>query len=312
MKPLSIFLKSSFLTFFLTFSHLIATGQYGMEVAPRVSPKKGTYHKIAYTKINVIYSSPSVKGRQIWGDLVPYDEVWRAGANNATTIEFSHDVEINGQPLSAGKYGYFIIPKEYDKWVLIFNKIHDQWGAFNYSETEDILRVNSLPIRTEFSEELVYTVENKGPEYGIVFLNWGLYKIGFEVKTNHLNLVKEALENSYSTAQDQLKWVSYVEAANYLVEQKAFPELAMEWLNKAEKEAATLKEWSPNFMPKEFILGHLNWLKAQLFAEKGDFNSALKSVEKMKSFEGNYLFYPTQNEPQKIDEKVAGWETEGN
>src|SRR5512146_2489926 len=95
----------------------------------RISPKASVSQTIGFTDVTISYSRPGVKARKIWGDLVPYDKVWRAGANEATKITFSTDVMVEGKKLSAGSYGFFVIPGK-KEWTLIFNKVADQWGAF--------------------------------------------------------------------------------------------------------------------------------------------------------------------------------------
>ncbi|MCF6280002.1 MAG: DUF2911 domain-containing protein [Flavobacteriaceae bacterium] len=127
------------------------------------SPEKQANGSINGTKITIDYSSPKVKERVIYGDLVPYGEVWRAGANKNTTIEFSNDVKVNGQELSAGKYGFFIIPNTNKGWELIFSKKADGWGSFSYSESKDALRIETKVQDNEKpQEELLYKVIDKG------------------------------------------------------------------------------------------------------------------------------------------------------
>lgn len=282
--------------------------QFGMDVSPRESQRCGIYQTIGYTEIEIKYSSPFVKGRKIWGDLVPFDQVWRAGANNATTISFSDDVEINGHPLPAGKYSYFIIPKAEKRWELIFNKIHDQWGAFKYDAREDILRVETLPVKNAFHENLIYTVETRSPEFGQVFLNWDQLKVGFEVKTNHLEVIKKAVVKAYDKALPLIKWVAYVEGADYLIKHNADKALIENWVKKAEDELAlTGDKWEPEYLPKEYISGHLFWLRATLLADKKKYKEALALANKMKALEAGYLFYPTQKEAYKIDEQMEDW-----
>lgn len=113
--------------------------------------------------VEIKYSSPAVKGRKVWGDLVPYGEVWRTGANEATTFEISRDILLNGQRLPAGKYALFTIPGE-KTWTLIFNKESSQWGAYNYKESMDALRVTNIKPKkaSVFSERLEFTVSPKG------------------------------------------------------------------------------------------------------------------------------------------------------
>lgn len=128
------------------------------------SPAKTAEGEINGAKITINYSSPAVKGRTIWGDLVPMGEVWRAGANDATTIEFSKDVKIQGKDLPAGKYSFFIIPGEMES-TFIFNKVAKQWGAYTYDESEDALRVTVPFTKTSTLEErLVYEVTKTGFE----------------------------------------------------------------------------------------------------------------------------------------------------
>lgn len=123
------------------------------------SPRKQTEGKINSVTISIDYGSPYVKGRVIWGKLEKYNKVWRAGANENTTISFDKDVKIQGKNLPAGKYGFFIIPKENSNWTIIFNKENSNWGSSKYKEKEDALRVELQPIFVnENQEQLLYTV----------------------------------------------------------------------------------------------------------------------------------------------------------
>lgn len=127
------------------------------------SPRKDVKGSVNGIQITIDYGAPSVKGRKIWGGLEKYGQVWRAGANENTTIAFDKDVKINGKPLAAGKYGFFIIPNESGEWVAIFNKKNDAWGSYSYSEAEDALRVMVKPeFDDEVQEQLMYGVDNSG------------------------------------------------------------------------------------------------------------------------------------------------------
>ena len=128
--------------------------------------------------LDLQYGSPSVKGRKIWGDLVPFDAVWRTGANEATTFEISHDAMVEGQLLKAGRYSLFTIPTN-GEWTLIFNKVADQWGAYNYNEAEDALRVTISPqTREELAERLFIDIDDNGK----VSIVWEHLEIAFQVK----------------------------------------------------------------------------------------------------------------------------------
>ena len=122
------------------------------------------------------YGRPKVKDRKIWGGLVPWDQVWRTGADEATTISFDGDVKIEGEMLSAGHYALFTVPGM-DSWTLIFNKTPDQWGAFSYDESEDALRVEVTPVAADHVEELTFEVEGNA-----VVLRWEKLAVSFGVE----------------------------------------------------------------------------------------------------------------------------------
>ena len=141
------------------------------------SPPETASGKINQATITINYGSPSVKGREIWGKLVPFDKVWRAGANEATTFETDKEVTIEGSKLPAGKYSFFVIPNE-KECILIFSKQQKQWGAYEYKEKEDQLRVKVTPKpKAESTEKLVYTISSDA-----VVLTWDKWDISFKVK----------------------------------------------------------------------------------------------------------------------------------
>jgi hypothetical protein len=152
----------------------------------RISPKAFIMQTIGLNDVSISYSRPGVKGRKIWGGLVPYDKVWRAGANEATKFIFTSDVLINGEKLPAGAYSFFAIPTKTD-WTLIFNKVADQWGAFEYNQAEDAMRFTVKPQQTEFNEWLEYTfsdmkVNKDGKNSAVVNLIWEKLKVPFTVE----------------------------------------------------------------------------------------------------------------------------------
>lgn len=150
-------------TFLLLIAVVSSASAYAQTPKPRVSPPDSVMGTINGAAITIHYSKPSVKGRKIWGGLVPYDSVWRAGANEATTFETNKDIIIVHKQLPAGKYGFFLVPKEKGKWVAVFNKVPNQWGAFKYDKTKDQLRVNinTSPLQNE-QEMLIYKITSNG------------------------------------------------------------------------------------------------------------------------------------------------------
>lgn len=138
---------------------LVSTVSFGQKKSPKTTAE-GTAAK---TTIKIDYCSPRVRDRVIYGNLVPYNKVWRAGANENTTVEFNKDVKINGESLSAGKYGFFIIPAEDDKWTIIFSTKNDAWGSSSYKTEEDALRLTvNASSSKESTENLTFSINSKG------------------------------------------------------------------------------------------------------------------------------------------------------
>ena len=147
----------------------------------RISPKAEVMQTVGFTEIRIDYSRPGVKGREIWGKLVSYDAVWRAGANEATKITFSTDVIVEGKKLKKGSYSFFAIPGK-NQWTLIFNKVADQWGAFEYNESEDALRVKVKTEKATWQEWLSYTINKASDSSAIIRLEWEKIKVPFKVE----------------------------------------------------------------------------------------------------------------------------------
>ncbi|TDE49224.1 DUF2911 domain-containing protein [Flavobacterium sp. GT3P67] len=141
------------------------------------STKEVVSGKINGATISINYGSPSVRAREIWGKLVPFNQVWRAGANDATTFETDKELTIDGSKLPAGKYSFFIIPNE-KECIIIFNKEAKQWGAYKYKEKEDQLRVTvKQQIAKSASEKLVYTIDKNN-----IALSWDNWSIPISVQ----------------------------------------------------------------------------------------------------------------------------------
>jgi len=137
------------------------------------SPRKQSTGEVAGAKIEVDYGAPSVRGRVIFGDLVKFDNVWRAGANENTTMSFSKDVKINGKSLPAGKYGFFMIPRKSGDWDLIFSKKNDAWGSNGYTEDNDQVRVQVTAKNTDTSVEMMrFVVTESGIQFAWDKTSW--------------------------------------------------------------------------------------------------------------------------------------------
>ena len=177
---MKLFYSSMFLLIlFVLFTKSIEAQNIKQEL--RISPKAEVMQTVGFTEIRIVYSRPGVKGREIWGKLVSYDAVWRAGANEATKITFSTDVIVEGKKLKKGSYSFFAIPGK-NQWTLIFNKVADQWGAFEYNESEDALRVKVKTEKATWQEWLSYTINKASDSSAIIRLEWEKIKVPFKVE----------------------------------------------------------------------------------------------------------------------------------
>ncbi|MFH5831045.1 DUF2911 domain-containing protein [Halalkalibaculum sp. DA384] len=177
------FLVSVSLSFALMFAFAYsASAQERATNEARVSPNASVSQTIGTTQVTITYGRPSVKGRQVFGGLEPYGSVWRTGANEATTIRFSDDVLIEGEPLQAGTYGLFTVPGE-DEWVVIFNNVPNQWGAFDYDSSEDALRVKVSPEEAHHIEQLMFYFEDVTSDSGTAVVHWSTIKVPFTIES---------------------------------------------------------------------------------------------------------------------------------
>jgi Protein of unknown function (DUF2911) len=180
---------------FILFLSFITSAQTQQAKKPRPSLKAGVFQRIGIdTDIHISYSRPGVKGRKIWGGLVPYGMApgdneshgkpfpWRGGANECTTIDFNKDVLIDGHKLPAGKYSMQFIPSP-KEWVVIFNKDTTLWGSFNYDQKDDALRINVKPIKAPFQEWLSYGFNDLAGTSCTAYLWWEKLKIPFKIST---------------------------------------------------------------------------------------------------------------------------------
>ena len=171
------------LLLFITTIFFFSIDGFTQEKEIRISPKAIVKQTVGFTDITIEYGRPGVKGRTIWGGLVPYNAVWRAGANEATKITFSTDIKINGKSLKAGSYSFFTIPTK-NRWTLIFNKVADQWGAFEYNDAEDALRIEVTPEKKNecWQEWLAYTINKSSDNSATIRLEWEKLKVPFKVE----------------------------------------------------------------------------------------------------------------------------------
>ena len=224
----------------------------------RVSQFASVTQTIGVNEVTITYHRPGVKGREIWGKLVPYNEVWRSGANNATVFSFSDDVTINGTTLKAGKYSFFTIPTE-KEWTVIFNSAADQWGAYSYDSTKNVLMFSVMPQQVPHEEWLSYNFSELSATSATAMLRWEKLAIPFTITTNTEENIRKAESNYSNLAAQQAALL-----ARYSFDNKSDYERGMKAIDRA-------IALNPSY-------GNHN-LKAQMLAQQEKYADAVKAGE---------------------------------
>jgi hypothetical protein len=254
---------------------LLASNIFGQLTLPRESQKLEMSQSVGDAKISIVYHRPNVKGRKIFGCstdkvlqqgnntnlpcLVPYGQVWRTGANEATVIEFSGDVTINEQKLPKGKYSLHTIPGE-TEWTIIFSKNWGQWGSFTYDAKDDALRVTAKPVASEFHETMSIEVENVKANSADFYVRWDKISVPFTVNVGDVNarLIEDTRRRMINEP---------VQLANFVLAQK---------MTGSYQDALS---WVENSIKIRETFGNLN-VKARLLAELGKKAEAIATAEK--------------------------------
>jgi tetratricopeptide (TPR) repeat protein len=270
--------------------------------APRQSQRALVSQRLGITDVTVTYHRPLVKGRKIWGDVVPWGQVWRAGANENTVFTVTDPVMIEGQPLPEGSYGVHMIPAE-GSFTVIFSKNWTSWGSFSYDEKEDALRVNVKTAPAEMHEALTYDFDDLKPDSAVVTMRWDKLAVPFKVSVNVVEVTLAGIRNDLRTVPS-FTWQGWNDAAVYCLENKTSYEEALKWIEtsiqneerfenlqtKSKLLAATGKATESDAMMKQALAkataGQLHNYGRQLLGEK-------KTDEAVKVFQSNAQKNPT-------------------
>ena len=191
---------------------------------PQVSQSASVTQTIGTTKMTIEYHRPGVKGRQIWGGLVPYDTPWRMGANEATTLTVSDAVKVEGKELPAGKYSFFAIPGK-EMWTLIINKDPEQWGAYGYDQAKDALRVEVKPAAAPHTEWMRLTIAPTSPTSANVTMNWEKLAVSMKVDVDVKSIVWKNVDTTLAT--------SYGSAAGWALDSGERLDDGLAWIDKS-------------------------------------------------------------------------------
>ncbi len=237
---------------------LIILSSSGLIFAQITQPPSGDNQKAVVTQyigsivhVTITYNSPDItspsgKDRtgKIWGQLVPQGltdlgfglqnpSPWRAGANENTTVKFSHDVLVQGEPLAAGTYGLHVIVEESGPWTIIFSNNSTAWGSYFYDDAEDELRVQVTPEKSEFHEWLTYEFIDRQPNFTVAALKWENIQLPFRIEVSdmddlYVNTIRKELQSSPG-----FTWINWVTAVNYCLQNDLNLEEALQWAETA-------------------------------------------------------------------------------
>jgi tetratricopeptide (TPR) repeat protein len=251
-------------SFLILLTLIIVKSSFAQLKSPNASPRSNISQIIGLVSVNLDYSRPSKKSREIFGGLVPYNKIWRTGANNPTTISFSDYVKINNQLISAGEYHLYSVPTESTLDLVIYEKT-DAWGSLpTFDKSKVIARVSSdfidLPNTVETFTISFENISNSGSTLNIMWDNkLAIYNIDALTKDKMINNINNVMNNNPSSND-------YSRAAMYYFEEDIDIEKAMEWINKAYKDSDDLRYW------------HLRY-KALIYEKAGKLNKALEYAE---------------------------------
>lgn len=231
---------------------------------PRASQMASVSQRVGITDITITYSRPSVNGREIWGKLVPYGmnnlgfgtataAPWRAGANENTTIEFTHDVKVEGKDIQAGTYGLHIEVKENGTATVIFSHNSTSWGSFFYDEKEDALRVDVTTGETHHHELLTYEFNEVAPTSTTASLAWEKKEIPFKIEVPVTEIVLTDIRKSLKSSPGFSR-ENWEQAARYAMNNRGDLNEAMQWINNAIQGQFYSKKTVANLAVKAAIL----------------------------------------------------------
>jgi hypothetical protein len=198
---------------------------------PRVSPKATVTQTLGLTDLSVTYSRPGVKGRVIWGDLVPYDKPWRTGANEATTFSCSDAVQFGGKRLPAGTYSLLTIPGQAE-WTVVLNGEKDLWGAFEYKPEKDVMRIRVKPAAADHQEWMRFSFEDLTPETANLVLRWERLAIAVPIKAD-VNAKALAAARVAMAKLEKDDWRTPYQAASFTLNNEVAMAEGWKWLRKS-------------------------------------------------------------------------------
>lgn len=253
---------------------------------PQPSPAATSMQRVGLTDVTVTYSRPSVKGREIWGDLVPYDKIWRTGANEATKLTFSTDVMIDGKNVPAGDYSLYTVPGK-EKWTVIVNSKTGSWGTDGFDEAMDVARFEVTPEKADNVESMMIYMDNVRSGAVTCYISWAGVKVGFDIEVDFMSVAEANIDAAIKELDRGFR--VYNSSASFHLNNEGDVKKALEYAQKSVE------------MEKRFW--NVKTL-SEAYAANGDYKMALETAEESlkMSQEAEYDPYIKMNE-----ENIAKW-----
>lgn len=267
----------------LSFAPAVASAQ---EIqVPAASPSAKVQQRVGITDMSVDYSSPAVKGRKIWGGLVPLDKPWRTGANAATRFTSSNDFTFGGKQVPAGTYALYTIPGK-NQWTVVLNSSADQWGSAGFDPAKDVARVTVKPQPSPFRERMTFIFSDTKDDATRLDLEWEKLRIPMPISVDTKKLVLASIEKANAEA-----WRPHFTAARYLLENGGDLKTALQY---ADTSIALKPTWWNN------------WVRAQILAKQGKNAEAVQAAEKAQELGKGDRVYEGFFKGD-IAKTIAGW-----
>ncbi|MBC5991812.1 DUF2911 domain-containing protein [Pontibacter cellulosilyticus] len=225
---------------------------------PQASPEALVKQTIGLTDISVRYHAPSVKGRKVFGSLVPFGTMWRAGANEATLISFTDELFLNNERVPAGTYSFFLLPKADSTWNIILNRDTTLWGLDGYNELNDVAYLEVKPLKSDFQETMQFQFSDIGTNTGKLNLKWENVTVTLNIETEVEKKALANIQNALAKAEPD-DWYIWAQSAEFMLPRREHHQKALEWINKS----ISIKD---NFFN--------NWIKAKLYALNKEYEMA--------------------------------------
>jgi Protein of unknown function (DUF2911) len=263
---------------------------------PRDSPRATLQQSVGVCTLTVSYGRPAAHGNVVWGEQVPWNELWAIGANEAATLTLSHPARVQGEPLAAGTYALFAVPSR-DAWTLIFNRNAEQWGASGYDATQDALRVTVRARQAPFQERLLIDVPEVGTDTATVQIRWGAvaipFEVTFDVRTAAIEEARDFVAHA-TPADGSIVW----NWANYFYQGGFNTAEALDW-------ASALVDAAPMYFTYA--------LQARLLAANGQTGRAVEAARRALELAGQQADQPgVTADAEELTHQLAGWQGTGN